>query len=306
MPWPRDPLDGAPEEQAQHLQRFRASHPPSELDIAGVRWEYIACGSGAAAMLLLPGGLRCAESAFPYIELFEPAFRVITPTYPPLQTVEEVVDGAVAVLDAERVPEAFVLGQSYGGMVAQVLVCRHPSRVRKLVLSSSGPLLASPRQARVLRVLLALATRLPERLVMDWWRRSLLAILSVPAAERDFWTTYVRELASQRLTKADVLSHFLTGRDALARYGFDRQSAVPWGGDVLIIGGEKDPVSDAGDRRAMAAFYPRARVQVIPGAGHTVAMTDPAEYAAAVTAFLEEDSGAPLPCPQPGQQDRAH
>jgi hypothetical protein len=99
------------------LADFRTWHPTVDLTAGDVRWEYIACGTGDET-LLLNGGMRVAETAFAYIELFEPYYRLTVPTYPPLRSMDELTDGIGAILDAEGAGEVLVLGQSYGGQVA--------------------------------------------------------------------------------------------------------------------------------------------------------------------------------------------
>ena len=150
------------EAQRQRLIQFRTKHPCRELTVAGVRWEYIACGRGSETLLLLNGGLRVAETAFGYIELFEAHYRVIVPTYPPLWSIDDLTNGILVILDAEQAQDVLILGQSYGGMVAQVMVLRFPDRAKKLVLSSTGPLSAPRIQRIVLKLILALAPLLPE------------------------------------------------------------------------------------------------------------------------------------------------
>src|SRR5690242_21650370 len=48
-------------------------------------------------------------------------------------------DDSVALLDALDVGRAHVVGVSMGGMIAQEIVLRHPSRVRGLVLGCTYP-----------------------------------------------------------------------------------------------------------------------------------------------------------------------
>lgn len=48
-------------------------------------------------------------------------------------------DDAAALLDHVGWSEALVIGVSFGGMVAQELVLRHPQRVKRLVLACTSP-----------------------------------------------------------------------------------------------------------------------------------------------------------------------
>jgi pimeloyl-ACP methyl ester carboxylesterase len=107
----------------------------------------------------------------------------------------------------------------------------------------------------------------------------------MPDEQREFWKHYLDHVFDLYLSKADVLSHFRTGADTLKKYTFGIKE--PWPGDVLVIGGENDPVSSDADRNDMVAYYPNASLKIIPGAGHTVAMEKPDEYAQSVTGFFD-------------------
>jgi pimeloyl-ACP methyl ester carboxylesterase len=281
--------EGVPQEQLERLLQFRSDHPYKHINVAGEKWDYISCGNGTESLLLLPGGLRVAEAAFSLIQMFEDSYRVITPTYPPLGTMDEIVDGIIAILDAETAPEAFILGQSYGGAVAQVLIQRYPTRVKKLILSGTAPLIVVGWKRVLTDLLLVLALLLPEGVVMDIFGQALSRVVSGQESERAFWEAYLKELFTQRLTKADVLSHFRTTRDAQRNFVYEHGRESSWSGEVLVIWGEGDHLRTERGRRGMLDIYPQAQIHVIPGGGHTVALSEPEKYAATVEGFLGVD-----------------
>jgi len=198
----------------------------------------------------------------------------------------EVVDGIAAILDAEQVSDVFVLGQSYGGAVAQVLVQRYPSRVKKVVLSGTAPLIVLRWKKVLNSLLLAIATLLPERIVMSIFRRAISSVVTAQESERAFWEAYLDELFRRHLTKADILSHFQTSRDAQTKYVYTSGEKSSWAGDVLVIWGESDHLRTERGRRGMLDIYPQAQIHVIAGGGHTVTISEPVKYAAAVKGFL--------------------
>src|SRR5215210_4882854 len=159
-----DSTRGSAAERWEELREFRATHPPKHITVAGVGGDYIACGEGEEALLHLPGGVMVGEAGFTRIPAFEDRYRVIAPSYASVTTAAEFLDGLVGVLDAEGVREAHVLGPSYGGIVAQGFVRRHPERVRSLILANT---LVPPRSMlRLSRVFLALLPLVP----LGWLR----------------------------------------------------------------------------------------------------------------------------------------
>jgi pimeloyl-ACP methyl ester carboxylesterase len=213
---------------------------------------------------------------------------VIAPTYPALHNMGELTDGIVAILDAEEVRETFVLGQSYGGAVAQVLIQRFPSRVKKLVLSGSAPLIPVWWKKLLNDLLLPIAALLPEAVVMRLFKRILTPLLTVSEPERAFWNAYLDELFAERLTKADLLSHLHTTRDAQVSYVHREGARSDWHGDALVVWGENDHLRTERARRGMLAIYPQAQIEVIAGTGHVAALSEPAKYAALVKEFLSK------------------
>jgi 3-oxoadipate enol-lactonase len=127
-------------------------------------------------------------------------------------------DDVVAVLDHAGVSEAFVVGISMGGMIAQHVALRHPSRVQGLVLlaTTAGFLMGGLPEAAALGRLLTLPLGGPRagvnltRLLLpkSKWHRARELFRDWPAAMRDDPTT-ARTFAAHLFAAS---THLVTGR----------------------------------------------------------------------------------------------
>lgn len=280
----------APANQRQALLTFRAQNPPRHIVIDGARWEYIDAGppSRAPTMLILVGGLRVADAAFRSIHRLKADFRVITPTYPGLETMAALADGLAGVLDAADVAQAHVLSGSFGGMLALSLAQRHPARLASLILSSTA--LPGPDDAREYRNLLRLMSVMPGRLVLNQMRDRLLTIIDPPADSREFWRAYLAELFGGRLSKQEALSTLRCMVD-FADNGPRHADDLPgWQGRTLLIDSADDHTFDAAAQAALRALLPAMSVHTFTDAGHSPAMTKPDEFFALVRTFVHGDA----------------
>jgi len=103
----------------------------------------------------------------------------------------------------------------------------------------------------------------------------------------------------QFLLKSLVLDHDHPGRfrwrlnlESLDRhYGEIWKALVPgrrWDGPALFLHGGASDYLLPGDEALIRDFFPRARVQAVPGAGHWLHAEKPAEVLAALNAWLKE------------------
>jgi aminoacrylate hydrolase len=187
-------------------------------------------------------------------------------------------DGLAALLDAERIDAAHVVGGSFGGMLAQHLVRRHPSRVRSLILSHTSPPRPSYARAAFMRLVSWL---LPERPYRALFRRRLrVAFLTADP----FWLRYFHSTVD-RLAKRDLASRvLLTNHFLQLRYG--PHDLADWGGRVLILDADDDTLMPARTRRALRSLYPQAQAHSFSGTGHAAAILRPEQYAGVISTFL--------------------
>ncbi len=265
------------------LLHFRQQNPPKTLWVDGVAWEVVVCGRGAQTLLWLVGGLRVADAAFRSIPMLADDYRIIAPTYPPLNTMAALADGLAGILDAEGVAHAHILAGSFGGMVAQAFIRRQAARADKVILSTTSA--PDPAQVERYRQERALLADLAEDVVRAGAKEHLYHIIAPPPNEEPFWRAYLDELFTHRLGKADLLSTYDCLIDFMsARYTPD--DLADWTGQALILDSDDDATFDSASQARLRALYPRAQTYTFRGAGHSPASTQRDTFFGVVRQFL--------------------
>ena len=184
-----------------------------------------------------------------------------------------------AWMQALGLPPAVIMGHSMGGALALSLALEASAHVAGLVLVGTGARLrVHPLLLEASRVGGVPAETLAT--LVSWW-------YSPEASPR------LRQLATRGLaaTKASVLHG-----DFLACDGFDvmdRLSAIDR--PALVIVGEDDHMTPVKYARFLAEHLPRARLEVIPAAGHMVMLEQPAAVEGVLRAWLDDTFPRPAP-----------
>jgi 3-oxoadipate enol-lactonase len=193
----------------------------------------------------------------------------------------EVMAGdAVAVLDAEGIDAAHVMGASMGGVVAQILAVRHPARVRSLVLACTAchhhgwrvELLeswAELAETKGMRALTGEAIRWlvgPRHHVRFRVPFGLIGpiVLNIPAH------AFAAQARAITAMSDDV-------RDEL------RTITVP----TLVIVGTQDILTPLADSEELADLIPDAELSIVSGAAHGLMLEAANAFNDRVLAFLE-------------------
>lgn len=187
----------------------------------------------------------------------------------------------IAVLDAEDIDRAHVMGASMGGVIAQIIGVLHSHRTRSLVLACT-------------------ACRHHE------WRRELLAEWADAVAEGG--TAALGDEALQWLVGPRLRRRFGIWLNLMARVVL-QQPPEPFIAQVqaildapdelreelhtvrvpvLVITGSQDSLTPVGDAEELAELMPHARLEVISGAAHGLMAEAPNGFNEAVLRFLGE------------------
>ncbi len=274
-----------PPELVTRLRHFRARYPYQRTTIGGREWRYIDTARGEAALLALSGAACIAEMSWQSIEHFAQRYRVIAPDYPAIDTMGELVDGMAGILDQKDIRQAHVMGGSYGGLVAQVFVRRHPSRTASLILSHT----LLPEREGAEQV--AKATRwmrlLPAPVLRAFFQKRLGRLFGEGQHPQVMLSKALfTEIVNYHLTKGQLISLLQRTVDVGINYRFTPQDLDHWQGRILLLMAEDDPATPEPVRQAITAMYPQAQARLFSGSGHMTAVLQQDEYFAATDEFL--------------------
>ena len=253
-------------EQQERLHAFRTTHPREQIDLSGTTWSSLLGGQGTETLLLLPGGERIGDVAFPLIQQFEPEYRCLYPSYPPYSTMGALVDGLASLLERLSIEQVILFAASFGGDVGQCFVRKYPDRVSKLILLNTG--IPDEQLGRATKRWKPLVSFLPLGIVRFLVQKLLVKALSVRSEEQLFWQAMLHELVAQ-LTRADMVSSFDETIDYRLNYHFSPDDLATWTGKVLILQSDDDPATKPAMRLALRNLYPQAQIYTFQRAGHT-------------------------------------
>jgi proline iminopeptidase len=200
-------------------------------------------------------------------------------------TLDTFADDVVRLCDALGIVKPIVLGQSFGGFVAQRYLARHPAHPAKVVLSSTSHHLGLERKV-------AAFTR--------------FGGAAAGAAARAFWSApspatwgpynqYCRDVYNPSPSDPDGRARTVFNHDILfASAGGEQQTMQLLPGlahvqcPVLVMAGELDPVTPLADAQDIAAAIPApwSRLVTFPKAGHGAWRDDPVAAMATLRDFV--------------------
>ena len=194
--------------------------------------------------------------------------------YPPGEppyTFDDMADDAMRVLDDHGVGKAHVVGMSMGGMIAQLVALKHPSRVASLTVISSSPLgidtshLPQTSDAYIKHSADGAKVDWSDRgQVVDFMVKDTRAIAStVHPFDEAGMRTFIEQDYDRSGGLLSATNHFMV-RGGNAWKGRLREMTAP----LLVIHGTTDPIFPVEHGEALAEAVAGAKILRIAGGGH--------------------------------------
>ncbi|GAF48297.1 alpha/beta fold hydrolase [Rhodococcus wratislaviensis] len=192
---------------------------------------------------------------------------------------EQLAKAVLAMMDHEHLERVDLVGNSVGGIVAQILAAAHPGRVRRLVLVGTGARTSGvhPTFAQAVDTWIAAADKgtTPPRETAE---TTIAMLFSTDPDEptRQTFTDAVMETDPAFIAAVLTSARHLDLTDRLHRI------TAP----TLVLRGTEDRARTAEHAARLAAGIPQARWQEIPEAGHSPMVDHPAEFSRLTSAHL--------------------
>lgn len=261
------------------LDKFREI-PTKSLEIDGTDWTYLATGSGDGSLLFLHGMGGAYDIWWQQIESLKYDYRIISVTLPEVHSLEEAIEGLIAILDAEGVATTTIIGTSMGGYMAQYFLQTHPDRLDGLVMGNTFP--PNHYYKRENAGLRRLAPLLPEWYVMKKFRSNVSEKV-VPASENSALVeAYLKEQYSGYMSKAQ----FIGRMDVVLDYFDPKYDSMQVSIPKFIIESDNDPLVPPILQEAMKFLYPESKVYTFQGKGHFPYLNQPDGYTYALKRFF--------------------
>jgi len=264
------------------LQTFRAEHPAKSLKVNDVAWEYIAFGKGQETILFLHGMTGAYDIWWQQMEDLQDRYRVISVTYPAVDSLEKLSEGVLAIMDTEGAERAHIVGTSLGGYLAQYLVANHPDRILRAVFSNTFP--PNDIIAEKNKTIGTVLPFLPEWLVMDVLRDSFVKSIYPASGNNELTLAFLMEIGSGRMSKAQVV-----GRYRCVVQPFTAPDLNILKIPVMIIEADNDPLVEKALREQLKSTYPSAQVRTL-SSGHFPYLNRSTGFTDIIAAFI----GGPL------------
>jgi len=182
-------------------------------------------------------------------------------------TLEDMADDAIGVLDDLNVEKAHICGVSMGGMIAQIITYRHPSRVLSLtsIMSTTGnPDLRQPTPEFLMELFGPYPTTDREGIIEEGAKRGRLAYGTFPYDEGQ-----ARIMATKAYDRSYYPTGFLRQAAAASANGNRKTKLASITVPTLVIHGREDPLIPFEGGIDTAEAIPGAELLIIEGMGHS-------------------------------------
>ncbi len=247
-------------------------------------------------VVLLTGGIGLSDLLLFHFEEFSKSYSVISFDYPiAYSSIQELVE-AIAELIKKLNVTVFLIGQSLGGFIAQILAQQHPEIVEGLILSNTGTLSAELDEKgtqcfrnmmkRIDKSLLMIKL-VPFGFVKKNIKKAVLKKVTYLLSEEE--KNVMSEICDEMintLTKEYEIHMTLLLKDLQKHWNMKKSDFLRFQNRVLIILSDDDFTFDESIKHALIDIMPSPKVITDIRGGHLALLLKIDKYTNYITSFI--------------------
>ena len=181
-------------------------------------------------------------------------------------TLEDMADDAIGLLDALKIKKAHICGASMGGMIAQIIAYRHPSRVLSLavIMSTTGNPELPPSKPEILMQFFAPVPSEREAYIEEMIKRDSLINGKFPYDENQS-----REYRTNEYDRSYYPQGIARQLAAMAVPGNIKPNITAITTPTIVIHGSDDPFNLIEAGKDIATSIPGAELLILDGMAHS-------------------------------------
>lgn len=281
------------------LEAFYQKYPQQIMVLGDGRkfqYRYYKTADAKATLVLLTGGIGLSDLFYLHFERFAQDFSVITFDYQiPYGNHTEFAD-AVAELLNRLGEKVWLVGQSLGGIVAQIIAKLHPDVVEGLVLSNTCSLAKDMGEDAYCHLMGMIQSQKKSKRLLAVLPFSLFKKMIKWAVMKKKTADFTEKEKALMEGLCDAMLELLTKEyeyhmidfliDAEHHFGMVPEDFVRWRGKVLLILSEDDLTFNQACKDSLIAVMPEPAVVTDITGGHLALLVKLDKYAATVAEFI--------------------
>lgn len=281
------------------IEDFKQRYPLQKLLING-QWfpfRYHKHASSDKTIVILTGGLGLSDLLMYHFEAFAESYSVLSFDYPlAYPTMQKLVDAIYELLRTLNI-KAFLVGQSLGGFIAQILAQQHPDVVEGLILSNTGTL-STNMDVSASQCLMNMIKRidksifmlklLPYSLVKKKLRKSIMNKVSHQMNEQEQATMLEFCQEVERSLSKDYQMHMSRLlKDLKNHWNMEKSSFTNYKDKVLLILSDDDLTFNDSVKQALIHLMPEPKVITDIRSGHLALLLKIDRYVQEIKIFID-------------------
>ncbi|BEP28215.1 alpha/beta fold hydrolase [Helicovermis profundi] len=231
------------------------------LDFEGTSISYLVIGDSKKTLLMLPGTTGNSVTFLRYISELSKDYKLILVNYPQVNSIEELKNGILKVIEKEITSEFYIFSHSLGGILSQFILKEIGEKVKGLIIAHSSTInntiskkIRKENLASIQRFTNSIKGMFYKLFIRNFIKRIRKGVVASNVDNFEFWEEIYAKILSES-SKKGLLSIYNCLEEFWKSYSFEKKDFVNFIGKAIIIESETDVIHDMPEKEALKTLF---------------------------------------------------